>query len=412
MSQALPLPNANGRRVEQDVLLILDYALPIVLMFKLSGAWLHQSFTPSDTAPGLALVNALFLAFCLYGTLRLLFTRPTALLSNPAYGAFLLFAAASLWWSVSPSNSMGMLRTAFLFFGACLFIRHRFSPAYITRLLVTVLGVLLLLSAAAALLTPIGVMPGFDAGRWRGLFNHKNTLGENAAVTLIVALGLSLTTKDRLLPILAALVSAMCLLKSGSATALAAGTAACLILLLAWLIVRLRIIPQQGLWLLLGTLAGLALAGLAIMAPLAATLGRDLTFTGRTEIWHQFLHFAHQRPWSGWGWATISTTDHMLPIIRQTLSLPHIQTPHSGYLSLLVELGYPGLLLFVGWLALTLVRASRSAVIERNGYGMILLAIACALAIHSAFESTSGALPSLWLLLLFALGPRITIRWR
>lgn len=412
MSEAIPLPNANGRRVEQDALLILDHALPIVLMFKLSGAWLHQSFTPSDTAPGLALVNALFLAFCLYGTLRLLFTRAGALLADPAYGVFLLFAAASLWWSVSPTNSMGMLRTALLFFGACLFIRHRLSPAYITRLLVALLGLLLLLSVAAALLTPIGVMPGFDAGRWRGLFNHKNTLGENAAVTLIVALGLGLTSQQRRLPALVALVSAICLLKSGSATALAAGTAACLILLLSWTIVRLRIIPQQGLWLLLATLACLAVAGVAIMAPLAASLGRDLTFTGRTEIWHQFLHFAHQRPWTGWGWATISTTDHMLPIIRQSLSLPHIQTPHSGYLSLLVELGYPALLLFLGWLTLTALRASRSAVLERNGYGMIALAITCALAIHSAFESTSGALPSLWLLLLFTLGPRITIRWR
>jgi exopolysaccharide production protein ExoQ len=413
MSEALPIARANSRRVEQDVLAVLDHALPLVLVFKLSGAWLHQSFIPSDTASGLALVNALFLAFCLYGTLRLLFTRAGALLADPAYAVLLLFAAATLWTSVSPSNSLGMLRTALLFFCASVFIRHRFSPTHITTLFAAAMGALLLLSIAAALLTPIGVMPGFDAGRWRGLFNHKNTLGENASITLIVALGLSLTTRSRRhISALVALVSAVCLVMSGSATALAAGAVGCLVLLLAWTIVRLRIIRSQGLWLLLGIGTCSALVAYTALGPLAASLGRDLTFTGRTEIWQQFIHFAHQRPWTGWGWATISTTDHMLPIIRQTLALPFIQTPHSGYLSLLVELGYPGLLLFIVWLTLTIWRTSQSAVLHQNRYSMIALASVCALAIHSLFESTSGALPSLWLLLLFALGPRITLRWR
>jgi O-antigen ligase len=169
---------------------------------------------------------------------------------------------------------------------------------------------------------------------------------------------------------------------------------------------------SQGLWLLLGILGGGAVGGYLLVNHLAASLGRDLTFTGRTEIWAQFLHFAHQRPWTGWGEATISTTDHMLPFIRQMLNLPHIQTPHSGYLSLLVELGYPGLLIFAAGLLHTVWRGSQSAMLQRNGYGMIVLAVVCALAIHSIFESTSGALPSLWLFVLFSLGPRITLRLR
>lgn len=407
-------PSRHARTVDQDVLALLDHALPFVLILKLSGAWLYPSFIPSDAAPGVGLLNAVFLAFCLYGTIRLLFTRSLALVfAEPGYFLLLIMAALSLVASVSLSNSFGMLRTAGLFFGSCIFLRYRFSAPHLLQLFALSMGVLMLLSVLAALATPLGIMAGFDAGRWRGVFNHKNTLGENAALTLVVAGGLVATRAWRsYLPGLVAVLAGVCLVLSGSATALAAAAAGALALALALVIVRLRIVPRQGLGLLLVLILGAALASSAIIAPLAAALGRDLTFTGRTEIWEQFFHFAQQRPWTGWGWATISTTTHMLPLIRQTLGLPFIQTPHSGYLSLLVELGYPGLLLFVGWLGHVVLGASRRAVLGRDRFAMLRLGITCALVVHALFESTSGALPSLWLLLLFATNERVAIRWR
>jgi O-antigen ligase len=306
-----------------------------------------------------------------------------------------------------------MVRTATLFFCSCIFIRYRFPAAYILKVFVAAMGLLLLLSLVAALATPIGVMDGFDAGRWRGIFNHKNTLGENAALTLVVAFGLYATRsrRDYWLACVATL-AAGCLLMSGSATALASAGIGGLVFGAALAIVRLRIIRRQGFWLLLALIALLALVGYVLTGPVAALLGRDTTFTGRTDIWQQFLYFAHQRPWTGWGWATIATTDHMLPIIRQTLGLPYIQTPHSGYLSLVVELGYPGLLAFLIWLSQTVLGSSSRAIFGGSHPAMVQLAIACALIVHSLFESTSGALPSPWLLLLLAVDVRHTFRWR
>jgi exopolysaccharide production protein ExoQ len=384
-----------------------------VLIVKLSGAWYHPSFTPSDTAPGLALINGLFLAFCLYGSLRLLFHNAiAAVFAEPAYLAVLILGALGAILSVSPSNSLGMVRTATLFFGACIFLRYRFTPGYLLQLFAAVMGAMMLLSLLAAMATPIGVMPGFDAGRWRGVFNHKNTLGEGAAITLLVSAGLYLTqTRSRYWLLSTSAISCLCLLMSGSATALAAAALGMVLMLTALFIVRLRVRRHQGFWLLLGLIVALAAGAYAGAEFMATSLGRDMTFTGRTDIWMQFLHFAQQRPWTGWGWATISTTDHMLPLIRQTLGLPNIQTPHSGYLSLLVELGIPGLLAFITWLACTLVSASRRAILGCEGPAMIRLAVVIALIVHSGFESTSGALPSLWLLLLFAANARIWIRW-
>jgi O-antigen ligase len=399
--------------VHHDVLSMLDHALPIVLIIKLSGAWFHPSFTPSDTAPAIALINGLFLAFCLYGTARLMFLRAAAaLFAEPAYLALLLFALVTVTLSVSPANSLGMVRTAALFFGACVFLRYRFSPKSMFALFAAVMGALMVLSLLAAIATPLGVMSGFDYGRWRGVFNHKNTLGENAAVTLLAAGGLYLTgSLHRYWLGLVAAVSAICLVMSGSATSLAAVAISAVVFLMAFSIVQLRILRDQA-WLLLLTLvAVLALGGYAIIEVMAASLGRDMTFTGRTEIWEQFLHFAQQRPWCGWGWVTISTTDTMLPIIRQTLGLPFIQTPHNGYLSLLVEMGIIGLALFAIWLGWVFLAASRRAAAGRESLAMIRLAVVSGLMVHSAFESTSGALPSLWLLLLFATNSRVRIRW-
>ena len=101
----------------------------------------------------------------------------------------------------------------------------------------------------------------------------------------------------------------------------------------------------------------------------------------------------------------------MLPLIRQTLNLPYIQTPHSGYISLLVELGWVGLGLFVVWLVTTLIVACYEATLRRDVVAPVRVALLCGLALQTAFESTSGALPSLWLFLLFASATRVAVRW-
>ena len=407
------LDPSHARTAASDALVLLDHALPAVIIFKLSAAWYYPSFAPSDGAPGLDLVNALYLAFCCYGTLRLLFTQPLAILfAEPIYLALLLTATATSVFSVSPANSFGMLRTALLFFGACLFLRYRFSPNYLLTLVVAILGGLMLVSLALATTTPLGVMSGFDAGRWRGAFNHKNTLGENAGIAVLGAVALYIIHPSaRLWTALAASLGVLCLFMSGSATALAATACAGLIFATAQLIVWTKIRRRQGFALLIATIILLGVVGALTVGALAQMLERDLTFTGRTAIWSQFLYFAEQRPWTGWGWATISSTDAMLPLIRQTLNLPYIQTPHSGYISLLVELGWVGLGLFVVWLVTTLIVACYEATLRRDVMAPGRVALLCGLALQTAFESTSGALPSLWLFLLFASATRVTVRW-
>src|SRR5690606_12879811 len=111
------------------------------------------------------------------------------------------------------------------------FLRYRFSPYFLLRLFTAAMGVLMLLSLMAAIATPVGVMQGFDAGRWRGIFNHKNSLGEAAAVTLVVTLGLYATRITRTYWLVSvSAVTFICLVMSGSATALAAAAVGSLVL--------------------------------------------------------------------------------------------------------------------------------------------------------------------------------------
>ena len=69
-----------------------------------------------------------------------------------------------------------------------------------------------------------------------------------------------------------------------------------------------------------------------------STLGRDETLTGRTEIWADLLPIAMQRPVGGRGFGGIWT-----PSFRE---IHKVGEAHSGYLAILLDTGFIGLLLF------------------------------------------------------------------
>jgi O-antigen ligase len=69
-----------------------------------------------------------------------------------------------------------------------------------------------------------------------------------------------------------------------------------------------------------------------------STLGRDETLTGRTEIWADLLPIAMQRPIGGSGFGGFWT--------YSTREIHTISEGHNGYLDILLDLGFVGLLLF------------------------------------------------------------------
>lgn len=77
-------------------------------------------------------------------------------------------------------------------------------------------------------------------------------------------------------------------------------------------------------------------------------LGRDVTLTGRTELWEWALYFIEQRPLFGWGYSGIFFEGNLSPsnIIND---FSYYQAPHfhNSYLQIAAELGVFGLIIFL-----------------------------------------------------------------
>lgn len=75
----------------------------------------------------------------------------------------------------------------------------------------------------------------------------------------------------------------------------------------------------------------------------SSAVGRDETLTGRTEVWEKLIPVAMERPILGYGYSGFWTTDS-----RKDFA---ISGAHNGYLDIVLNLGFVGLLLFAVFIA-------------------------------------------------------------
>lgn len=131
-------------------------------------------------------------------------------------------------------------------------------------------------------------------------------------------------------------------LVSGSSLGLVALAVGCF----AWwglvLLARKKLRTPLAILIFVGSSAAAAVIA-AQLSLILDLLGRDLTLTGRTELWAAAIDFWKVKPSFGWGYAGIFGDDPSAPsaAINQ---YSHYQAPHfhSGYLQLLAELGVVG----------------------------------------------------------------------
>ncbi|MFV2038902.1 MAG: O-antigen ligase family protein, partial [Acidimicrobiales bacterium] len=179
---------------------------------------------------------------------------------------------------------------------------------------------------------------------WRGWFPGKNHMGRSVLVAYLVFLTLDRTRVSRLIGIVAALVLTI---GSSSATALAG----VFLVTGVWIWGRQfrRVGEHAGVAYLLTSIAGGITAGIAAFASaawLVNLLGRDLSFSGRTDVWGPSLDFVSNRPWVGYGYRALFTpnTSESLELWREMgFRAAH---SHSGPIEVALGLGAIGLLLF------------------------------------------------------------------
>lgn len=285
---------------------------------------------------------------------------------NPFLLALLVLAAASVLWSIAPGISarrLIRLATILLCTGASVLVA--WHPQRFQQLLRPILTLMLAGSLVFGLLCPQWAIHSEQsaelAGAWRGLCDHKNRLGALACTGLLLWLHAGLT-QQRSWPIAigGVAIATTCLLLSRSSTALVTALFSCGFLLLLRLPPNLRrALPWLSV-LFSALLLAYSLAVLrllpgsdSLLAPITTITGKDLSFTGRTEIWTIVIEQIQRHPWlgSGYGayWSGPVNGTPSYEMVRLLYFYPG--SAHNGYLDVCNDLGAIGLILLLGYLA-------------------------------------------------------------
>jgi exopolysaccharide production protein ExoQ len=266
-------------------------------------------------------------------------------------------AIASIAWTIAPDVTP---RRSFLLLGTSLFGAYmavRYSIREQLQLLAWTFALLIGLSFVFAIALPnYGLMTfqeeGIHAGAWRGVFSHKNLLGRamvlSSMVFMFVIASKSVSSKYRWLPWLGYTLSFALIVLSTSKTAIVSFfmLATLFALYRSWRLNYSRLIPFAiAFTLVFGTTITLLIDNLPIIA---TAVGRDLTLTGRTDIWIAMLDKISERPLLGYGlngfwrdWDNEATA-FMWRILGW--ECPY---GHNGFMDLLSELGIFGLGSFI-----------------------------------------------------------------
>lgn len=314
--------------------------------------------------------------------------------------ALLALAVASMGWASEPQialrRAVSLIGTA----GVGMYLALRYPHVRFLQLLLGVSAVFALCSIAMVILWPAKgmmqvstVFADVHAGRWRGIFQHKNHLASLMAVGIVVA---AATLRGRGSQLYCtACVLLLCvgvLLKAESLTALLATVVA----LLGVVILRLRAFGTQGrrenllalfpMALLLTSVAlyqynqsepdvatdavvgvaaqpGADLESTPVVIPASVGFRRDVTATGRWYIWRMSWDAIQREPLRGYGYGVFWRTEGPAEQVwqRAQFRMPHA---HNGWLELALQLGIPVTLLMAGWMLWLGARILRGVLVD------------------------------------------------
>lgn len=312
-------------------------------------------------------------------------------------------ALASTFWSDVPGTTLrgSVFLAQITSFGV--YFAARYSLKEQLRLLAATFSIVVLLSIAIALALPdYGVMTsqegGVHAGAWRGIYIHKNGLGRMMVLSALVFLLSTSSSPNRWIAWSGFILSIAIIVLSTSKTALAILFTS-IALLPFYKALRWRS-SLAGCFAIVTVLVGGSVAVLLASnaEAILGVFGRDLTLTGRTDLWVAVLDKIGERPWLGYGYGGFwrsweGESAQVLSTVRW--AAPH---SHNGFLDLWLDLGLLGLLTFaLGFLAV----CWRSVIclrLIRTSEGLLPIAYLTFLLLANLTESSLLRQNSLWIL--------------
>ena len=267
-------------------------------------------------------------------------------------------AVASVYWTFAPELTP---RRSVLLLGSTMFavyVSARYSLREQLEFLAWTFGIIVVLSFVFAIAVPsYGLMTfqegGVHAGAWRGIMMHKNILGRmmclSSIVFLLLATGESTSNRKSSRIFWAGFVLSVALIilsTSKSAIVVCVTMTTILPLYKALRGKYTTLVPILISVVLVG--GGAATLLLDNLEVIAGALGKDLTLTGRTDIWAVMLELISERPLFGYGYNGfwMGWDSEASAYVWRTLEW-ECPYAHNGFMDLLAELGGSGLALFL-----------------------------------------------------------------
>jgi O-antigen ligase len=340
----------------------LEWVFCLLALAMMSEALFGPVFAPDQTLDGPEWLRLIWLpVYAGFAGMAVLRAPRLASVWLPglAVGALVLLAFASERWSIAPDitgrRSLALLFTTL--FGLLLAARYGWKA--LIELVAATSLLLAVGSCVAALAFPsFGVHADLHPGAWKGLWYEKNMLGAVMARGALACLCAAVIAPERRrLWATAAVLCGALVLMSTSKTSLIG-------LLLAVGGVAAVAVVRRGGAVAVAAVWCLALgAGVGAIVMLTApelvlqALGKDPTLTGRTDIWAALLRQVQERPWTGYGYAAFWEPD-LGPAwyVRRDVQW-EAPTAHNGWLEVLIQLGWPGLVLVAAHLSVAALAA-------------------------------------------------------
>jgi len=308
---------------------------------------------------------------------------------NPILILCVLWCAISMIWSIDPQLTMRRSIALLMTTLAGLAVAARYDWDGFVQRLAFAFVLMAIVSLLLVLLKPSqGLMTEIYVGAWRGPFPEKNYMGGQMAKGLIACMcAFAMRPNRGWLWVPSGLLCFFLVLMSTSKTALLISLFGILAFLAIRIFRRFPIMRLPVVYVIFATITLFVTLYLTIPDELFGLIGKDATFTGRTDIWDQLILAIKEKPIFGYGYGTF-WEDPLGPSynLRQALQWG-VPTAHNGWFETWLSSGVIGvglfLVLYVFTLGLAFDRVKRGGV---EAYWVVLSVLMFAM--FSMSEST------------------------
>lgn len=316
--------------------------------FSMQGADQELTAIPAFLPSGKLVISLCLLTFVLY------FLAPSVIQRFMRFRylllmAFPLLAIASSVWSADPGYTFNRSARLLVYLGFGLLLPLRYDLPRLMGILVQAFIVSGLCSLIIVLVRPdLGhsLLVGYE-GAWRGALIHKNSLGALASIGVVTSAYVWWTSARYRLPAaFSLLLSLLLLLMARSATSYLATIAAGGIA--AFGLVLQRVNWTFRLVLLTFALLAAVLMSFVVVMPdfVSEVIGRDISLTGRTDVWAAAMDAIRQRPLLGYGLGFWGIPAEPLMEVWRKLGWA-APSAHNSWLDTWLQLGLPGLVIVI-----------------------------------------------------------------